>query len=401
MDTLYVAKQKIFTRNNKVFAYELLFRDNEFGIKNFPTNLKATSHVIVNVLMNVHEILDETNIVLVNIDEKFLLSGMIDILDKSKFMLEILETTELSEKVIARIKQYHKRGFKIAIDDFDCSAKMTQKFTPIFKYIHLVKIDVISSDEANLKKMVPKIKKLGLKILAEKVETQEEYQYYFDLGFDLFQGYHLHKPETVEVNRGRDLTQFVILNIIKLMKNNADTKEIEAYIKQRSDLSLKLIDFLNSHGNLNTKIESIIQAMTLLGRDKLLRWLLLYLYSEMSDNPISEMVLAIGLKRAEIMEKKAEPKEKDKAYLAGMFSMIGALFDTTNEEVVKGIKLDTDIMDLIVRKKGKYLSSLLEAEEQEQKYFKNACTENFNKINIVEILYLLEASDIEFDASRL
>lgn len=302
MGKVYLAKQNILNRKNKVFANELLFRDSEHGIKEFPSNIKATSHVLVNALTNINKLLEETGIVLVNVDEEFLLSGLIDVLDKNKFMLEILETTDLNDKVISKIKQYHKRGYKIAVDDFDCSLEMLKKFTPIFKYVNLIKIDIQAAQPQNLKNVVTKLKKSGSKLLAEKIETQEEYNTCLEMGFDLFQGYYLHKPQSVEINRSKDITQYIILNIIKLIKNDASTESIEAYIKQRPDLSLKLIKFLNSQADFNEEVESIMQIITLLGRDRLLRWLLLYLYSEMSDSPVSEIILSMATKRAQNME---------------------------------------------------------------------------------------------------
>jgi len=401
MDKIYLAKQKVFNKNDKIFAHELLYRDHEHGIKNFPTNIKATSHVLINVLININEILNETNILIINVDEEFLLSGTIDLLDKNKFMLEILETTELSEKVISKIKQYHKRGFKIAIDDFDCTSEMIQKFTPIFKYIHLVKIDIIESEPENLKNVVAKLKKIGMKILAEKVETKEDYDNCLNMGFDLFQGYYLHKPETVEVNRGKDLTQLTILNVIKLIKNDAETDAIESYIKQRSELSFKLMKFLNAQGKFDVEIESIVQVITLLGRDKLLRWLLLYLYSDMLDNPVSEIILAMALKRAETMEANASAPEKDKAYLAGMFSLLDAIFETDINDLMKHINMDKDIDSLVVDKKGKFASSLIKVEKSEREYLKKLVINNFDKISTTDIIYALRFNNIEIDKNKL
>jgi len=397
---IYLAKQKIYNTKNKIFAHELLYRDYEYGIKNFPSNVIATSHVLINVLTNINEVLNETGVVLVNLDEEFLLSGLIDLLDNKKFILEILETTDLTDDVVQKIIQYHKRGFKIAIDDFDCSPRMIKKFSPILKYINLVKIDVLTSDPDNLVKTVAKFKKIGLRLLAEKIETKEEYEKYHNMGFDLFQGYYLNKPEVVEIDRSKDVTQYIILNLIKLIKTDGSTQAIESYIKQRPDLSFKLIKFLNTQVKFETKVESIVQVVTLLGRDTLLRWLLLYLYSEMSDNPVSETILAIALKRAEKMERNANPNEKDKAYTAGMFSMLGALFDVDNAEIVKGINLDKDITDVVVHKKGKYLSSLLESEKSEQAYLKQLVMNNFDKIDPIDLIYTLDINGIDIDNSK-
>lgn len=403
LNTVYLAKQKIFNRSGKVFAFELLFRDHAHGIKEFPTNIRATSQVLLNSLTNINidELLGKDGIAFINMDEHIFTSGIIDILDKDRFVLEILETTDLSEPVIAKIKQYHKRGFKIAIDDFDCSASMIKKFTPILKYIHIIKMDVLSADDANLRNVMAKLKQMGIRVLAEKIETEEEYKYFKDLGFDLFQGYYLHKPEVVEMDPYKDATQIIILHLIKLIKNDGQTYEIESYIKQRADLSYKLVKFINNHGKFDTPIESITQIITLLGRDKLLRWLLLYLYAEVSNNPISESIMEIAIRRAERMEAEAHHSDKDKAYLAGMFSMLGALFETDIKNVMKDIKMDKDITDLIVSKKGKFLSSFRKAEHSEREYLKRLLCNNFEKIDITLILYALELSNIHIDKDIL
>ncbi|MDP2078156.1 MAG: EAL domain-containing protein, partial [Sulfuricurvum sp.] len=313
MNNVYLAKQKIFNQKGEVIAYELLFRDHKLGIKEFPSNLQATSHVILNTLTNIstNELLGEKAIAFINLDCHALTSGIVDLLDKNRFVLEILETTDLNDKVIGKIKQYHKRGFQIAIDDFDCSTEMIQKFTPILKYVHYLKMDVMVAEEENLKNVMRKIKQLGIKVLAEKIETEEEYKLYVRMGFDLFQGYYLHKPEVVEIDRYKDATKLVLLNLIKLIKDDGHTVEIESFIKQKADLSYKLVKFINNEVKFDTRIESITQIITLLGRDKLLRWLLLFLHSELSNNPSSEAIMDIAIKRAERMEADAKPAEKD------------------------------------------------------------------------------------------
>lgn len=403
MNKVYLAKQKIFNQKGELFAYELLFRDHQFGIKQFPTNLQATSHVLLNTLTNIStsELLGENGIAFINLDCHALTSGIVDLLDKNKFVLEILETTDLNEKVVTKIKQYHKRGFQIAIDDFDCSIEMIKKFTPILKYVHYLKMDVMAAQEENLKNVMGKIKQLGIKVLAEKVETEGEYKHYVKMGFDLFQGYYLHKPEVVEINRYKDATKLVLLNLIKLIREDGHTIEIESFIKQRAELSYKLIKFINNEVKFETRVESITQIITLLGRDKLLRWLLVYLYSELSNNPISEAIMVIAKKRAERMEEDARPTKKDKAYIAGMFSMLDSLFESDIKTVMRGIKIDKDITDLVIEKKGKLLGSFQKAVHFEREYLKQLMLSNFDKIDISLIIKALELSKIHIDQNRL
>lgn len=401
---VYLARQKIFDSNGRTYAYELLFRDHAHGIKEFPSNMKATAHVIINTLTNicVNELIGKDGIGFINIDEEVLTSDVIDVLDKERFILEILETTDLTDKVVNKIKQYHARGFKIAIDDFDCSAEMLKKFVPLLKYIDIIKIDVLIAEPENLKNVVSKLKKTGVKILAEKIETKDAYEKYLRMGFDYFQGYFLNRPEVVEINRYKESTQMVILQLIKLIKQDGETPAIESYIKQQPDLTFKLLKFLNNQSNLDIEIESVTQIITLLGRDKLLRWLMIYIYAEVSTNPASEAIMDMAVKRAERMEADATtPQDKDKAYLAGMFSLIDAIFEADVKELMQYINLDKEINSLVIEKKGKFAASFFKAEKSEREYLRELVMQNFHKISTVDIVYSLGYCGVKIEKDKL
>lgn len=399
LEKAYIARQEIVDVNDKIIAYELLFRDHAHGIKEFPTNLKATSQVMMNVLANITitDVVPQNIKAFINIDETVLTSGIIDILDKNIFVLEVLETTDLTEKVIKKIVQYHKAGFVIAIDDFDCSAEMIKKFTPILKYISLVKIDVMSSNQENLKNLMSKFKQLGKKVLAEKVETEEEYESCIKMGFDLFQGYYFSKPEVIEINIHKEATHIVILQLIGLLKEDAETSKVEKFVRSRPDLSLKLIKYLNNQKDFSSEIDSITQVITLMGRERLMRWLLLYIYSEVSTSPLSENVLLLAQKRAEKMEEDAPLHMKDKAYLAGMFSMLDILFDTSMQELMSHVKMDKEIVNLVINKTGRFSDSLKTIEKKEKEELKKVICEQFNKLRVEDILYALEFGGIKLE----
>jgi EAL and modified HD-GYP domain-containing signal transduction protein len=400
---LYLAKQKIFSNEGNVFAYELLFRDSAHGIAEFPGNMKATSQIIINTLTNldIDQLLGKTGIAFINVDEQMLTSGVVDVLDKKRFVLELLETIELNDKVIDRIKAYHRKGYTIAIDDFDCSVGMIKKFAPLMKYVHIIKIDVIAAETPNIETVMAKLRSSGIQFLAEKIETKEEHDKCRQIRFDYFQGYHLHKPEVIEVDGYKEVTHLIILQLIRLIKDDAETNQIEMFIKQRADLSYKLIKFLNNQESFSTPVESITQVITLLGRDKLLRWLLVYLYAEISTNPASQTILQFALNRAERMEDDAHHRDKEKAYLAGMFSLLGAVFDTNIKELMNHVKMDSEITRLVVEKKGKFAHSLLKAEKEERDYLRKIVFDNFDRIDPVELIYALEYSGIHVDKARV
>lgn len=399
MEKAYIARQEILDVNNNLIAYELLFRDHAFGINEFPSHLKATSQVVMNTLTNINiaDVVPKGVRAYINVDETVLLSGIIDILDKDVFVLEILETADLNEKMIEKIAEYHKSGFQIAIDDFDCSSQMIQKFTPIFKYISIIKVDVVLSNKENLKNMIQRFRNMGKTVLAEKVETKEEYDLYKVVGFDLFQGYYLSRPEVLELNIHKEATHIVILHLIGLLKEDADTPKIEKYVRSRAELSYKLIRYLNNKNNFESAIDSITQVITLMGREKLMRWLLLYLYSEVSTSPISESTLILAQKRAQKMEEDAPVHMRDKAYLAGMFSMMDILFETDMKELMSHVNMDKDIVSLVTTRTGRFSDSLKKIEKEEKEDLKKIVCEQFNEIRVEDILYALEFGGIKLD----
>jgi EAL and modified HD-GYP domain-containing signal transduction protein len=239
----------------------------------------------------------------------------------------LLETIELSDSVIKWMKHYHDLGFLIAVDDFDCTAEMIKKFTPVWKYIKLVKIDVLAAHPKNLKKIIPKFKSMSKSVLAEKIESEADYELYKGMAIDYFQGYHISNPEVITIDIHKEATHVVILQLIALLKEDASITIIRKFVRSRPDLTYKLIRYLNNQNEFASEINSITQVITLMGRTRLMRWLLLYLYSEVATTPISSNVLILAQRRAESMEREAPKHMKEKAYMAGMFTMLDILFE--------------------------------------------------------------------------
>jgi EAL and modified HD-GYP domain-containing signal transduction protein len=403
MDKLYISKQKIFDTKNRVFAYELLFKDSFDTPQKISNNIKKTSQLIVNSISGdeIDKLLEKNILAFIDIDENTLERGILDILDKNRFVLNISANIELQEQILTKIIQYKKRGFKISLEHFDSSTKMIIKFQKLFNYIDFLKMDILTSEQENLEKIVQKFKGTHIKLLAQNIETKNDYIKYLKIGFDYFQGYYLDKPQMMELNQQKEPTQVIILQLINIIKQDKDdSQRLENFIKQQPDLSFKLIQFFNNLNKLDTKITSLKQVITLMGRNQLLRWLIVYLYSEVSTNPASETLLELAIKRAKSMEKEADIKDKDKAYIAGMFSMLDSIFETDIKELMKKVEMDKDIVDCVVHKKGRFASSLMRAEIAEKKYLRKIMLANFDKLNTKDIIYTLEDGGINLDKDK-
>ncbi len=403
MDDLYISKQKIIDKKKSVYAYELVFRDASNRPIGFSNSLKATSQLIINSMGSneIHQLLGKNTRAFINVDETSLTKGILDVLDKDKFVFNILEDIKLTENVIKWIVSYKKRGFLFSLEHFDSSARMIVKFKRLFNYIDIIKMDILISELENLEKVMAKFKPTRIQLLAQNIESKEDYEDCIALGFDLFQGSYIDKPTVVKIEGRKEPTQFVILQIIRIIKDNETTEELEFFLKQQPDLSYKLIQFFNNLQKLDIHVESLTQVITLMGRNKLLRWLLVYLYSEVSINSASKTILELAIRRAESMESEAEEKNKNKAYLAGMFSMLSSIFDTNIRDLMHHVKMDRDITMLVLEKKGIFSASLKRAEFAERAYLKRQMLENFDRINSVDLVYTLEDNGIDVDKDAI
>ena len=403
MSEIYISKQKILNAKKEVFAYELVFYDAYNNIQNVASKIKGTSQLMISAISSkeLESLLEFRTKAFINVDEHIITKGILDILDKERFVFNILEDIELSEKVLEKLIAYRKKGYRLSLEHFDSSAEMIVKFKRLFNYIDIIKMDVMISHEENLEKVMQKFKGTRVKLLAENIRSKQEHIKYLNMGFDYFQGEYLDKPELVEIQPYKEPAQFVLLNLIHLIKDNESTEKIESYIKQQADLSFKLIQFFNTGNRVNIKVESLTQVITLMGRDKLLRWLLVYLYAEVSTNSASQTILELAMKRAQRMEEEADDRNKDKAYLAGMFSMLGSIFETDIKELMRVVKMDNDITNLVLHKKGIFAPSLMRAEKAEKEYLKKVMLANFEKLNTVDLIYTLEDGGIEIDKESM
>jgi len=399
MDELYISKQKIIDKRKNLYAYELVFKDASNRSVGFSNSLKATSKLIINSIEGsaLTTLLGVKTKAFINVDETTLTRGILDVLDKDRFIFNILEDIKLTEDVIKKIVSYKKKGFMFSLEHFDSSARMIVKFKRLFNYIDIIKMDILVSEIENLEKVMAKFKPTKILLLAEGVESKEDYLDSLEMGFDLFQGSYIDKQKAMKVDSVKEPTQFAIMQIIRIIKDNESTEELEFFLKKQPDLSFKLIQFFNKLQKLDIHVESLTQVITLMGRNKLLRWLLVYLYSEVSTNSASKSILELAIRRAERMEAEALPKYKDKAYLAGMFSMLSSIFDTNIRELMQRVKMDRDITMLVLEKRGIFAGSLMRAEEAEKKYLQKKMMENFEKISTKDLIYTLEDNGVEID----
>lgn len=355
-DTLYIGRQPILDRDERVFAYELLFRSSEDGnIAVFDDDVRATSRVLVNTLNNIGlEKITGKSKGFINANTALLNDELLEILPKEHFILEILEHCDVNQQLIERIDALRAEGYKVALDDFVFEKEYLVRFKPLVGRVDYIKIEVNSSDITMLESQVPKLKKLGVKLLAEKVETQEMFDRCKTLGFDYFQGFYFARPEIIQEG-GIEPAQLVVAKLMNQLMKNEDDTTIEQTFKEEPGITLNLLKYINSASiGLKSEIKSIRHAIMLLGKRKLLQWVTLISYADAKSGSLNFPLLQIVQFRAKSMElltgsfgHLGEHSEEE-AFMTGLLSMLDALFNLPMEQVIHEFAIDGKIKEAIL-----------------------------------------------------
>ena len=276
-DEFFLARQPILGRDQRLVAYELLFRAaGEHEDARLTNGAAATAAVISHASQLGLEQVVGNKLAFVNVDADVLMDDYVRFLPPNKVILEILETVKPTEPLLARVAELKGLGFKFALDDV---INHSEEVEQLLGLVDVVKIDLQGVAPEALGHLCASLRKSGKKLLAEKVETQQEFRLCLELGFDYFQGYYFARPVILS---GRKITpsEMVILHLLQLINSDADDATIETAVKRDPLISLNLLRLVNSRAaGPDRHIESVSQALVQLGRSQLQRWLQILLYS--------------------------------------------------------------------------------------------------------------------------
>jgi len=347
---VYIARQAIFNRRQQVTAYELFFRD---GPENFfPGDIdahEATSKLIGRTHFNkgIRPITSGKR-ALINFSQESLLKRLPLLLPPEDILVEILETVHPTNAVYAACVELYRAGYKLALDDFVYKPQW-QRF---LKLVTLIKFDILATPLDEIAPLVIKLRQTGkVKLLAEKVETQEQYHQAMKLGFHLFQGYYFCKPEMQQSKEAESSEKLLFLLYKETFNNPLDYDAITQILQMDSSLTYKLLCFINSGGfPLKQKITSVKQALTYLGETQVRSLMSLFVTSVLANDKPSELIKmsVIRAKFCELVIKKVAPALADSAFLTGMFSLLDAILDTSMENVLERVPLPEEITETLL-----------------------------------------------------
>jgi len=368
MDRVLLSRQPIYAPNMSLFGYELLFRDSDVNRASFTDGGRATADVLVNTFMEIG--LDElvgSHHAFINFERNMILQDYCESLPKDRVVLEVLETIEPDDTaVIDKLKRLSANGYRIALDDFVC----TDRNYPLLDIADVVKLDILQQNAATLPKTVKTLREFGVDVLAEKVETVEQFEFCKSLGFDYFQGYFFCRPQLVQSTRIPVNRMAAVTLISKLNQPDITLPELETSICCDLSLSYKLLRYVNSAGyGVSKSIDSIRHAAILVGLEKLKMWASLVLFSGLGEKPRD--LIITGVVRARMCEELADVlrlPHKSHFFLVGLFSVLDAILDRPIQDVVTSLPLSPEINAALTRFEGalgKVLECVIAYEKQD------------------------------------
>lgn len=350
-ENVFLARQPIFKPDLTVAAYELLFRSGEHDESGVNANDdSATQQVVINTFtqLGLNSVVGD-HLAFINLTRGMLIASIP--LPANRVVIEILESVEPDKEVIAACKLLVEKGYELALDDF----KFQTNMAPLLELASYVKIDVQDHSREALQEQIAQIKPFNVKLIAEKVETDEEFEFCKNQGFDFFQGYFLSKPKVLKGKKASADKTSVTRLLCELRNPDNSVDEIEKILASDPTLSFKLLQIINSAAFAKVRnIESIHQAIVYMGLEKLKEWVSLIALSTVPSRSPEQMLNAmIRAKMCEILAQSlGEKRLSDKYFMVGLFSMLDALLDEKLNTLLEQINIDEDAALALLERKG-------------------------------------------------
>jgi EAL and modified HD-GYP domain-containing signal transduction protein len=350
----YLARQPILNRARELFAYELLFRD---GLQNscdgLDLELASTSLLDTSFLIGFEKITGG-HLMFINCPRDFLLRDYISLFPPSSVVVEILEDIHPDQEVVDACRRLKEAGYMIALDDFVDSPG----WAPLVALADILKVDFRATNRKEQRAIVSRYTDKNIRMLAEKVETQEEYAESMQMGYSLFQGYFFCRPEMMHL---RALPSFRLAYLELLRAATApefDIRELASKIKHEPSLTFRLLRYLNSAAfGLRSEIHSVTHALSLLGERELRKWIAVVSVGVLADGKPDEL-MTVPLVRGRFCELLAPlagmAGHANDLFLMGLLSVMDAILDQPLDSILAELPVRREIKDALQTRAGLY-----------------------------------------------
>jgi len=346
----YVARQPILTGNEQVFGYELLFRDGVADyFRSTDPDAASRSTLDTSLLMGL-DVLCDGRRAFINCTTETLLKDYITLLPAAQVVVEVLESVSVDDLVKAACVRLKEGGYTIALDDFVADDPRAE----LAEYADFIKVDLQATSVPERAAIVKRFGSPHCRILAEKVETREEFNDCKKAGFTYFQGYFFRRPEILQA-REIPKNQVNYLRLLQAISHDeVEAKEIEDIIKGEASLCYRLLRYLNSAAfSFASEIHSVRHGLAILGEREVRRWVRLVATLGAGQNKPSDLVLSalVRARYCELLAPKVPHGDSD-LFLVGLLSLMDSILQMPMGVVLEGISLDRETRAVLLGQKS-------------------------------------------------
>ena len=374
----YIARQAILDKNKELYAYELLFRDGEKNCFPDISPDEATSKILTDSHLDLG--LDDISAgkpVFINFHQDTLLHRFPTSLDPKKVVIEVVETVKPTAELVQACKTIKDLGYTLALDDHD----FDPQWDVLLPYADIIKVDIVECDEQTLIDNISKFKDSKIKLVAEKIETMEDFEKYLDMGFDYFQGYFFARPEIIKQKK----LPTSKLSLIELIGASSDAEfdleKVNTIIQRDVSLSYKLLRFINNPlVNKSNEISNLRHALNYMGQVEVKKFIALLALANLGDNKPVELI-HLSLVRAKfcdlIGQARSLSNNPPTGFLVGLFSLLDALLDQPMQGIVDKLPIGENIKSALCGNENELKQFLALIRAFESGYWKGV--ENISK----------------------
>lgn len=348
---VFVARQPILNRHRRLFAYELLYRTGTSNIYPGGDGNSATLSLLASSFLSFGlDKIAHGYKVFINFTEEMLLRDIPSLFPHHQVVIEVLEDVRPTTELVAVCAKLVEEGYLLALDDF----VYADKFIPLLQLARIIKVDFSLSTASQIEKLKVVAKHYHCRLLAEKIETYDEYVLASNMGFDYFQGYFFAKPEVVKKKEIASSHLISLQLIVEVNRPGFDIKRLEELIKQDVSISYKLLKYLNSaYYSRLQPVTSIRQAIAYLGERETRLFVSLIATTQISASK-PEVLIRTSCIRARFLEliAKEQRKEPDIYFLLGLLSLLDAMLDMPMQELMKQIPIAPEINHALINHEG-------------------------------------------------
>jgi EAL and modified HD-GYP domain-containing signal transduction protein len=360
MTSVYLGRQPIIDGNANLCAFDILYWDAKKQKSRADDRYSSAS--VINSVLNKfgrQTILGDRR-GFVNVDEKFLMSDLIFSVPNKFFVFALMQSIQMSPKVIERVQQLHAKEFLLAINNMPLDISSLKKYEPILQEISFIKTNIDLEILESTKEIIIQIHKYGIQVIGTKLNDSNSYEFAKQLGCDWFEGYFFAEPKIME-NAKYEPSQMNVLKLYNLLMQDVNIDEITLEFEKNPEVTVQLLQFINSgYFHFRNKIATIHHVLTLVGRVAIGQWLMLMIYSKSVKNGGARSPLMLLVKsRTELMERILKAVKPDvrsnmlgEAYMVGVLSLVDTLFSMPLRVILESMHISDDVKDALYEGNG-------------------------------------------------